>query len=43
MEAGKGNCAQSLPAYSISRWYKDADSGIEQVFEIFASIGEPLC
>jgi hypothetical protein len=43
MKARKGNCVQSLPAYGISRWHKDADSGAEQVFEIFASIGYPLC
>jgi hypothetical protein len=43
MEARLGNGAQSLPAYGISRWYKDANSRAEQVFEIGASIGEALC
>jgi len=43
MKPRKGNRAQSLPAYGISRWHKDADSSTEQVFKIGASIGYSLC
>jgi hypothetical protein len=43
MEARMGNGAQSLPADSVPRRHKDADSGTEQAFEILASIGYPLC
>jgi len=43
MEARLGNGTQSLPAYSISRRHKDTDRSAEQVFEIVASFGYPLC
>jgi hypothetical protein len=32
-----------MPTNGISRRHKDTDRGTEQIFEIFASIGDPLC
>jgi len=43
MEARQGNRAQSLPADTVPRWHNDAYGGAEQIFEVLASIGYPLC
>jgi hypothetical protein len=43
VKARTGDGAQSLPADAVTRRHKDAYGGAEQVFEVFASIGYPLC